>query len=560
MAKYDITAPDGHTYEVEAPDNAPESAVLAYAQANYSKLPAAPKPTMTQVVGSAGMKAVAGLADTVLNTPDNLMNLGRAAVGTGAIALGRPDLAPAPVPTPDFARRGLEAAGLINKSVVPQGMLQKGADLVTQGAVGGALTGGGSIARTAMGAGMGALSTTAGGAVGELTGKPELGIAASLLAPAGAAKAMSGSKPLRPEAQALRDENVNLTPGQIRGGSLQRMEDAATSFPVMGDAIQAAKRRGVESFDAAAINRSLAPIGEKLPGALKGNAAIEYANAKLGDAYERLLPNLKGDMNYTAPANALPSHAGQAAPASLRQELDGIKQMGARLPQPQQGQLNRIIEREITSRFTSSGLASGETLKDIESKLGKLAKGYRKSDDYDVQTMGGAVEEAQAALRRMVERVNPNYQGELSKINEGWANFKRVQNAAGRVGAPNGVFSAPQLHSAVRAQDSSKDKARFAEGNALMQDLSTAGKAVLPSTVPDSGTALRHYVGLLARHPILGTAGVAGAGLYSPAAQSVLQSLMTRKPNPAYGEVAGRVAPVTANGTLQELYRQSAGQ
>src|SRR4249919_2767601 len=35
MAKYRITAPDGNTYEINAPDDATEDQVMAYAQQNY---------------------------------------------------------------------------------------------------------------------------------------------------------------------------------------------------------------------------------------------------------------------------------------------------------------------------------------------------------------------------------------------------------------------------------------------------------------------------------------------------------------------------------------------
>lgn len=46
MAKYRITAPDGDTYEVTAPDDATQDQVLAYAQANYkpAAAPRTPKP------------------------------------------------------------------------------------------------------------------------------------------------------------------------------------------------------------------------------------------------------------------------------------------------------------------------------------------------------------------------------------------------------------------------------------------------------------------------------------------------------------------------------------
>ena len=72
--------------------------------------------------------------------------------------------------------------------------------------------------------------------------------------------------------------------------------------------------------------------------------------------------------------------------------------------------------------------------------------------------------------------------------------------------AEEGVFSPAQLQNAVRAMDKSKDKARFAEGKALMQDLSESGKTVLGSKVPDSGTPYRTMAGILAS----GGAGLSG--------------------------------------------------
>jgi hypothetical protein len=139
----------------------------------------------------------------------------------------------------------------------------------------------------------------------------------------------------------------------------------------------------------------------------------------------------------------------------------------------------------------------------------------------------------QSALRRMVERVNPEYQGELSKINEGYSKFKITQRAAGSVGAHEGVFSPAQLHTAVKAQDQSKDKARFAEGNANMQDLSTAGKKVLPSTVPDSGTPFRTALLYSMAHPTKAAALAlpvgAAAAAYSPLGQHVIGRMAQSK-------------------------------
>ncbi len=289
---------------------------------------------------------------------------------------------------------------------------------------------------------------------------------------------------------------------------------------------------------------------------MRGNAAVEYARTRLGDAYENLLPNLRGDLNAVPGAGALPRQAGQSAPPSFRQELDNIRQLGQNLPEPQRGQLERILDREIINRFTPQGMASGETLKDIESKLGGIRRANARSDDYDVRTLGDAVGEAQAAMRRMVENVNPQQQGELARINEGYANFKKVQDAAGRVGANQGVFSPAQLHSAVRSGDQSKDKRAFSEGNALMQDLSAAGRAVLPSSVPDSGTPFRSMAALAMAHPLKAT-GMAlplslGALGYTPAGQNLIRGILTRQGNPLYGDVANQVSPIVTSGMLSQ--------
>ncbi len=150
--------------------------------------PAGPSGTNARIAQEAAYKGVAMLPDAVLNAPNNLLNLGRAAIGTAATAFGRPDLAPELTPNPDLARRGLEAAGLINPNIQPQGGLQKGIDLVTQGVTGGALTGGASIPRAIAGGLTGGLSAGAAGATEAATGNPALAATAGLLAP-GAARA-----------------------------------------------------------------------------------------------------------------------------------------------------------------------------------------------------------------------------------------------------------------------------------------------------------------------------------------------------------------------------------
>jgi len=140
-------------------------------------------------------------------------------------------------------------------------------------------------------------------------------------------------------------------------------------------------------------------------------------------------------------------------------------------------------------------------------------------------------------LRQLVTRTNPKFSKELKAIDTGYANFKRVEKAAGLVGAVEGVFSPAQLQSAVRASDKSKDKGRFATGSALMQDLSETGKTVLGNKLPDSGTPYRGMLPLFlgggagaAGYPTIAAGLLTGPILYSEPGQRLAATLLTQRP------------------------------
>jgi len=64
MAKYDITAPDGSTWEVEAPDSASEADVLKYAQGQWQAQPAQEAPKQNAgTLANIGMGGIQGAAD-----------------------------------------------------------------------------------------------------------------------------------------------------------------------------------------------------------------------------------------------------------------------------------------------------------------------------------------------------------------------------------------------------------------------------------------------------------------------------------------------------------------
>lgn len=287
--------------------------------------------------------------------------------------------------------------------------------------------------------------------------------------------------------QLLMDEGVTPTPGQILGGQVQRAEDKAMSIPIVGDAIRSARSRAIEEFNEAALNRALAPIGQTVNRV--GREGVDDVGRAIGNAYDDLMPRL----NFRADNQ-------------FAQELGTLQQMTQTLPPAQAAQFESIVRNQVVGRLTPQGGATGQNFKAIESELGRLGNSYRSSAVAGERELGMAIGELQSSLRSALERSNPQAASELSKINQAFANYTRIQRAAGGVGATDGVFTPAQLSSAVRAADSTARKGAYARGDALMQDLTDAGRGVMNQVVPNSGTSDRLMLG----------AGALGTGMYNP--------------------------------------------
>ncbi len=330
---------------------------------------------------------------------------------------------------------------------------------------------------------------------------------------------------LTPEIRTLMGEGVTPTPGQLLGPEASRIEQAATSIPLLGGAIKGSRTRAMEEFNTAALNRVLdtlpgTPVKLK-PGAegTFGREALEAVHGRVSDAYEALLPRLRG-----------------VADQQFSTEIGTIRAMANNLPPERATQLNSIIDDKLISRFTQGGRASGETLKQAEGELGRLSRTYRSSSDADQRIIGDALLETQATLRRMLERNNPAHRGELQGINSAYSELLRVERAGASVGAPGGVFTPAQLLNAVKGLDKSMHKRQFVQGRAPVQDLAEAGKEVLGSTLPTSGTAERAMVGagLLGgaayAEPMTLAAGGLAALAYTAPGQRALAALIARRP------------------------------
>jgi hypothetical protein len=260
---------------------------------------------------------------------------------------------------------------------------------------------------------------------------------------------------------------------------------------------------------------------------------VDDVYTRIGQAYDNALPRVRAfgpDQQFMADMTA--SYQRFLTPES-RAQFDGFLQ-------------NNILSRP------RNGVIDGDTFKTIEEELGRAFRTYRASGAPADREFASAALDVQRAFRDLLERSNPAIAPQIRAANESFARYIRMEGAASAQGATEGVFSPLQLSGAVRRADSSGRHGAYARGDALMQELSDAGRAVLPSTVPNSGSPERIMLAQLLSGGGAGMgaatagagllpaaiAGTIGAGAYSGPGQRAIQAAMLGR----------RWAPVTAAG------------
>lgn len=382
------------------------------------------------------------------------------------------------------------------------------------------------LAGAGQGAAIGALNPVVGeGAQGDFAGSKlgQAGIGAAFGAATpvvtGAIGRLISPNASRPgsQAQALMKEGVELTPGQALGGALMRLEDKAMSVPIVGDAIRGARSRGNESLNRAVYNRVLEPIGKATT--KTGREAVDDASRMVSQAYDDVL----GKVQFTPDT-------------AFSQSLAKLQNMASSLPAREARTFNSVLQRDVIEPLTKGRSVDGMTFKRVESQLGERAQQFLRATDAYQNDVGRALLEAQKALRENLSRMNPAYAQELKNVNSSFAQLVRLENAAGKIGAQEGVFTPQQLSQAIRQTDRSSRKRAYSGGRALMQDLSDAAQSRMSAKVPDSGTPERLMAAALAggagylASPVI-PAGLAAASIpYLPGVSRAATKAITSRP------------------------------
>ena len=382
------------------------------------------------------------------------------------------------------------------------------------------MAGGGSGAAYGFGSGEGGLeerleSSAVGGALG--LGGTALGRgAARVIRPA-----------TRKAVQMLQSMGVTPTPGQALGGVARSVEEKASSIPFLGEMIRGAERRGIEQFNVGTINRALSQAGLSLPkGTTAGREAIEAAGEAISKGYDDVLSGMSAQIDDT-----------------FAQQVDDIGiRLRSTLPAEYRDLFKGQVDEVINMVNKRGGNLTGDQAKQVISELSRRAANLRRDPNSFQRGLGEAVFDLRTAFQELLERSSsPDKSVRLRGLDSAYRDFLRLENAAGRIGSAEGVFTPAQLRAATRQMDPSLRKRAFARGQAPMQDIAEAGQDVLARNIPNSGTADRSLMALLAGGGIGAaveptTAVALGAGIGVPSlayqrwAQKMLVDALTRRP------------------------------
>lgn len=393
----------------------------------------------------------------------------------------------------DWARLGGNVAGAAPLAALTPGM--RGASLVDRAVLG------------TIGAGFGTIAAPITDETRPFAEqkKEQLALAAALggAAPAvtaGIGGAVRGvTDPVR---QRLAAAGVQMTPGQILGGALQRTEEKLTSVPVLGDFIKGAQRRSLDSFNRATYNSALEPLGTAIPdNVATGSEAVNHVRRAIGNVYQGIQPRASfvADQNFATDLAAVRNELAQNAPGAL-------------------AQFDNIVQNQITAKLRNNAM-NGDQWGNTRSTITRIARdrliGNSTPDD---RVLASALDDLGDAVNAAVGRASPpDVLPTLGRANAAWAQYKQIERAAGSVGASNNanVFTAAQFANAVRRGSTSAQRATNTGLNAQL-----AGDAadVLGAKYPDSGTVGRSLL-------TLGTGALAGQtvapGVVLPAAAAI---------------------------------------
>lgn len=302
-------------------------------------------------------------------------------------------------------------------------------------------------------AGMGALGSAAGQGIGAGLGRAAAGATRSL--------------PVR----MLRNRGIPMTIGQQLGGFAKSAEDAMTSLPGVGDLVNARRLEGLRAFNQQAMNEAGQPVGARVSAI--GEDGVAGLLDQIGNSYDQATAGVRVPLD-----------------AQFGSDLNDVAMAYRRLPPDYGARFAQAMDNRV-GPVAQAGEMTGDTYQQAVRGI----KGYRAGADRAApgfeQDYRDAMTLAQDALTSQMQRGGGASVTEgLSRADQAYRMAKTLGAAvkAARNGSRSGevqTFTPSQL---VDAGTASQTKYG---GKRPFAALADAGQRVLPSKLPDSGTAKR---------------------------------------------------------------------
>lgn len=321
---------------------------------------------------------------------------------------------------------------------------------------------------------------------------------------------LRGAKRSAP-AQLLKDSGIMPTIGQSLGKGAKAFEDRLSGMPIVGGPIRSMRAAQYGQMLKAGADEVLAPLGIKAQPAATGHELYSTTMDVAEQAYREALGSINGPVDDAFKEGL--------AKASMH-----------RMTAPQREVYNDILDNVVGPRLRA-GQLDGAGVQDIKEVLDKQIRSLANTPGHS--GTADALKQVRATVFDWAERNTTNPDA-YKAARQAWGRAKILADAVKRSNT-DGVPTANQLVAATRKAEKYYGKDAFARQNVPLQKLAQTASQVLPSTIPDPGTAGQFAFGKMLTSPVKSAGGIGGAMVagipYSAAGNKAVQSILFDRPD-----------------------------
>lgn len=339
-----------------------------------------------------------------------------------------------------------------------------------------------------------------------------------------------------PAAQALIDQGVSLTPGQMNpAGAMNQFEQAGESLPGFKQIIDPAREAAERQYQALVIQRGAAPGAAPIRPSENIHDMLQQAYDSYGPLYDQARgyptsPSIVRTAGADIPLTTSFQQASRApgVPRSLQQSENGwLQDRLTQLPRNPQSEDLLQLRSDIRQRARNAGLKTD-------------------TDSGHIANINGRAEQSVTAA--LNSQLPPQPLQALARADSNYGNYKIIENAVAKSKDNLAGLTPQKLSQSI--YDSAADPAYARGGGGPLRDLAQAGTQVFQTVSPPNGSrvatlamggagVLHPTVGLPVAAGMLGLTGTqtgrrlaAGATAPQQATQRLIASLNSRLPQP----------------------------